>query len=273
MAAVTPAARLGAEPGPLARRLILGTVIVVFLVPIVAMIEFTFRDGLAGGYTLDHWVGLADPEQNSRYRQLLVGAGNSLVLALVTVAIVLVLLLPTMVLVQLRFRSLRRALEFVCIIPITIPAIVLVVGLAPVYAVVVRIVGGSVWSLAFAYGITVLPYAHRAIQSNLDAVDLTTLSEAARSLGAGWATTMWRVLVPNLRRGMLAASFISVAVVLGEFTIASLLNRSNLQTAILQVSKSDAYVAIIVALLALAFAFALLLVIGRLTTDTRRSRR
>jgi len=70
--------------------------------------------------------------------------------------------------------------------------------------------------------------------------------------------------LPNLRRGILAASFISVAVVLGEFTIASLLNRVNLQTALLQVSQSDPFVAVIFALLALGFVFILLLVIGRL---------
>ena len=95
-------------------------------------------------------------------------------------------------------------------------------------------------------------------------VPVVTLSEAARSLGAGWLSVLGRVLLPNLRRGVLAAAFISVAVVLGEFTIASLLNRRNLQTALLQVSQSDPWVAVILALLSLLFAFVLLLLIGRL---------
>ncbi|HAM27114.1 MAG TPA: ABC transporter permease [Microbacteriaceae bacterium] len=228
------------------------------------MIEFTFRSGLGGGLTVAHWTGLVDPENARNYRNLFTAIGNSLLLAVVTVAIVLLVLLPTMILVHLQFPRLRRVLEFVCIIPITVPAIVLVVGLAPVYAVVVRLLGGSIWTLAFAYGITVLPYAYRAIQSNLGAVDVVTLSEAARSLGAGWGNVLWRVILPNLRRGILAASFISVAVVLGEFTIASILNRTNLQTALLQLSQSDAYAAVIFALLALLLAFILLLLIGRL---------
>jgi putative spermidine/putrescine transport system permease protein len=117
----------------------------------------------------------------------------------------------------------------------------------------------------------VLPYAYRAIQSNLSAVDVVTLSEAARSLGAGWGSVLTRVILPNLRKGILAAAFITVAVVLGEFTIASLLNRVNLQTALVQVSKSDPFVAVIFALIALTFAFVLLLLIGRLASD-RRSR-
>jgi len=256
--------RIGAEPGTLARTVILGIVGVVFAVPIVALIEFSFRSGLSGGYTLDHWISLFAPENARTYRDLFQSIGNSFILAVVTVAIVLVILLPTMILVHIQFPKLRRVLEFICIIPITVPAIVLVVGLAPVYSVVVKVFGGSIWTLAFAYGITVLPYAYRSIQANLDAIPVVTLSEAARSLGAGWVAVLWRVLLPNLRRGVLAASFITVAVVLGEFTIASLLNRRNLQTALLQVSQSDPWVAAILAVLALALAFVLLLIIGRL---------
>jgi putative spermidine/putrescine transport system permease protein len=258
------AVRLGTEPAPLVRWAILAAVGLVFVIPVVAMIEFTFRDGLSGGYTLEHWTGLVSDDAARTYRNLFTAVGNSLLLALVTVAIVLVLLLPTMILVHLRFPRLRRTLEFICIIPITVPAIVLVVGLAPVYSVVVRVFGGSVWTLAFAYGITVLPFAYRAIRASIDAVDVVTLSEAARTLSAGWPRVLWHVLLPTLKRGVLAASFISVAVVLGEFTIASLLNRTNLQTAVLQVSQSDPYVAVIFALLALGLALLLLLSLGRI---------
>ena len=262
---------IGTEPGKLTRVVILGVVGLVFALPIIAMIEFTFRAGLSGGHTLDHWTGLFSEDAARTYRGLFQAIGNSVILAVVTVGIVVVLLLPTMILVHLQFPRLRRVLEFICIIPITVPAIVLVVGLAPVYSIVVKVLGGDTWTLAFAYGITVLPYAYRAIQANLDAVDIRTLSEAARTLSAGWLRVMWFVLLPNLRRGVLAAAFISVAVVLGEFTIASILNRRNLQTALLQVSQSDPWVATIFALLALLLAFVLLLSIGRLGRDRRTS--
>jgi len=268
---VSAASRLGTEPSKATRWIILGVVGLVFSIPIIGLIEFSFRAGLGGGYTLDHWTGLFTEEAARTYRQLFQAIGNSAVLAVVTVAIVLLILLPTMILVHIQFPKLKRVLEFICIIPITVPAIVLVVGLAPVYSVVVSLFGSGVWTLAFAYGITVLPYAYRAIQSNLDAVPVVTLSEAARSLGASWPVVLRRVLLPNLRRGVLAAAFISVAVVLGEFTIASLLNRRNLQTALLQVGQSDPWVAAIFALLALLFVFLLLLLIGRLGSTGNRS--
>ena len=270
------AVRLGTEPSPVTRWVILGIVGLLFAVPIIAMIEFSFSVGPAGGYTVQHWVDLFDPANARANRQLFQAIGNSFLLAAVTVAIVLVVLLPTMILVHLQFPRLRRVLEFICIVPITVPAIVLVVGLAPVYGVVVQLFGGAIWTLALAYGITVLPYAYRAIQSNLDAIPAVTLSEAARSLGANPLQVLWGVLLPNLRRGVLAACFISVAVVLGEFTIASLLNRRNLQTALVQAGQSDQWIAVILSLLSLAFALVLLLLIGRLGTapfSTARSSR
>lgn len=257
-------------PSRVTRWIILGIVGLLFALPLISMVEFTLRGGLEGGYTLDRWVSVFTGQLGPEYKQLWVAIGNSLVLAAVTVAIMLVLLVPTMILVQLSFPRLRRVLEFICLLPITIPAIVLVVGLAPVYGVVSRTFGSSVWTLAFAYGILVLPYAYRSIQANLESIDVKTLSEAARSLGANWGTVLFSILVPNLRRGILAASFISVAVVLGEFTIASLLNRVNLQTALLLVSKADPFIAAIFALLSLLFAFLLLLVIGRVGSVSRK---
>lgn len=249
-------------PGAVGRRVIVAVIGLLFAIPIVSMAEFTLRDG-DGGHSLVHWFALFDPANRASYSPIWIGLGNSLVLCIGVAVIVLLLLLPTMVLIALRFPRLRRPFEFLCLLPISIPAIVVVVGLAPVYLVIGRTIGTGIWPLSLAYGITVLPYAYRAIQANIDAVDLATLAEAARSLGAGWGTVLLRVLAPNLRTGILAALLISVAVVLGEFTIASLLNRPNLQTALFVVNKQDPYVAVILSLLALGFAFALLLVIDR----------
>ena len=167
---MSSASRLGSQPSTVARGVILGVVGAVFAIPIIAMIQFTFRIGLGGDLTFEHWTGLVGEGAGRTYRGLFQAIGNSVVLAIVTVGIVWLLLLPTMILVQLQFPQFKRLLEFICIVPITVPAIVLVVGLAPVYGVVVKIFGSGAWTLAFAYGITVLPYAYRAIQSNLDAV-------------------------------------------------------------------------------------------------------
>ncbi|MBO9577631.1 MAG: ABC transporter permease, partial [Microbacteriaceae bacterium] len=166
------------RPSRTTQVLVLVVVGLVFAVPIVAMLEFSLRAGLSGGYTLEHWATVLGGRMPPAYQKPLVGGIlNSLLLAVLTIAIVLVILVPTQILVHLRFPKLRRVLEFVCLVPITIPAIVLVVGLAPVYSVIARMFGSGAWTLCFAYGILVLPYTYRAIQSNLSAVDLHTLTE------------------------------------------------------------------------------------------------
>jgi putative spermidine/putrescine transport system permease protein len=233
-----------------------------FLLPLVSTFLFTLRDG--DGTSGIHWLQLFDPPRAHIYKPVWTALTNSLILAVLTVALVLLLLAPTMILVNLRFGRLRRSFEFFVLLPISIPAIVLVVGLSPIYRTIGHTLGTGAWTLFLAYGITVLPYAFRSIQASLDAVDIRTLSEAARSLGADWPQVVVRVLVPNLRAGLLAASLITTAVVLGEFTIASLLNRQVLQTALLVVGKADSSAASVFTLLSLGFAFGLLVVIGRL---------
>jgi putative spermidine/putrescine transport system permease protein len=236
-----------------------------FLLPLYAMIEFTTRgDGT--------WRLLVDWSRlSATYPALSTGILASLGQAALTALLMLVLLVPTAIWVRLRLPGLRRLVEFICLLPLTIPAIVLVVGLAPVYAWVTYFLGGSSLTLTFAYTILVLPYAYRAIDAGLSAIDVRTLAEAARGLGAGWATVMWRVVLPNIRSAVLSAAFLTVALVLGEFTIASLLNRTNLQVAINFLGKSSATMSVAVSLAALLLAFVLLLLLSLIGGRRRRA--
>ncbi|WP_053385001.1 ABC transporter permease [Leucobacter celer] len=243
----------------------------LFLVPLIAMLEFTLRQ-TGGGYGLEHWAALFDPEQARRYRVLFQGIGNSFVLAALTLGIVLLLFFPTIVLVHLRFPRLERGLDLLTVLPIAIPAIVLVVGFAPIYRIIGTTLGSGVWTLSLAYGVLVLPFVYRAIVADLQGMDARVRAEAGRSLGAGWGTVLVRIIAPGVRRGLLAASLLTVAIVLGEFTVSSLLNRTTLQTALLQISKSDPFVAVAVSLLSLVGAFAVLLIVSSTGSAPKRRR-
>jgi putative spermidine/putrescine transport system permease protein len=235
---------------------------VFFLLPLLAMLAFTTR-GAGGKLSFDTWRLLVDWRQlGETYPDLWAGITDSAGLVVLTVLLMLLLLVPTVIWVRLRLPRLRRVVEFVCLLPLTIPAIVLVVGLAPVYAWVTYFLGGSSLTLTFAYTILVLPYAYRAVDAGLSAIDVRTLAEAARGLGAGWGTVMWRVVLPNIRSAVMSAAFLTVALVLGEFTLASLLNRSNLQVAIELLGKSSATMSVAVSLAALVLAFVLLLLLS-----------
>jgi putative spermidine/putrescine transport system permease protein len=273
------ALRFGAEPSKTTRNIILIITAVVFLTPILAMIEFTLRIGQpvkgVQTYGFQHYLDVFNPANESTYDPLFQGVQNSLVIAVFTVLIVMVLLLPTMILIELKFPQLRKLMEFICLIPITIPTVVLVVGFIPAYRVVAQIFGSTPYTLAFAIGVIVLPYAFRPIAANLAAIDVIIMSEAARSLGASWAAVLWRVILPNLRRGILSSVLLTVAVVLGEYTIASFLSQTTFQTALLLIQQTDPYVGVIFAVFALLFVFVLLVVISRAGTirGPRSSRR
>jgi putative spermidine/putrescine transport system permease protein len=263
--------RFGPAPSRGTAVTVLVVVGLVFAVPLVALAQFTFRQGTDGSLTLAHWTAIADPANQATYQPVFDGLGASLLIVLLTVAIVLLVLVPAQIVTALRYPRLRRVLEFVCIVPITVPVVVLVVGFVPVYQVVAQVFGSGAWTLAFAIGIVALPFAFRPIATALTAVDVTVLSEAARTLGASWWTVTWRILLPNLRRGITAACFLTITVVLGEYTLASFLSRTTFQTALVLVQQTDPYVAAIFSLGALVFGFVLLVVIGRVGARRRHA--
>jgi putative spermidine/putrescine transport system permease protein len=164
--------------------------------------------------------------------------------------------------VRLRVPHARRLVEFLCLLPLTIPALVIVVGMRNVYAWVNYLISDSVLTLTFVYVVLVLPYAYRAIDSSLSTINVVTLAEAARSLGSGWVRVIVRIIVPNIWSGILSAAFISVALVLGEYTIASLSNYQNLQVVIALLGKSAATTSVAASLASLIFAFVLLMLLS-----------
>jgi putative spermidine/putrescine transport system permease protein len=236
-----------------------------FLFPLYAMADFSTRNLIAGGRTLRAWQNLVADE--ALYQSIVI----SLLLAVFTVVGMLLILVPTMIWVRLRTPWAKGMVEFLCLLPLTIPALVIVVGLRNVYLWVTYFLGESALTLTFVYIVLVLPFAYRAIDAALASIDLKTLAEAARSLGAGWATTILRVVVPNIWSGILSAAFISIAVVLGEYTIASLSGYQTLQVQIVQIGKTDGPTSVAASLAVLLFGFVLLLVLSLVTRGRRRA--
>jgi putative spermidine/putrescine transport system permease protein len=235
-----------------------------FLAPIWFMFEFSTRGVGNAPRTLDSWKAIGT------YPDLVAGIVASLELAVITSIGVLVVLVPTMVWVRLRLPRLRRPIESISLLPLTIPAIVLVVGFWPMYQWIGINVSDSILTLSFAYAILVLPFAYRALDAGLAAIDVKTLSEAARSLGASWFTVIWRVIVPNISSALLNAGLLAVALVLGEYTIANNLLFPNLQVEIVSLGRTDAGVSIAVAVASLLFAFILLVALAFVGGPRRR---
>jgi putative spermidine/putrescine transport system permease protein len=233
-----------------------------FLLPLLALARFSLEGAKLGTWSLSAWRQIAS-FQGTGVPPLLSAIEITLELAVITCVVTLVLLVPTMIWARLRVQWLARTIEFLCLLPLTIPAIVLVVGLGPIYNRIQHY-SLSALMLFWIYVILALPYAYRALAAGLAAVDVTTLSEAARSLGANWFTVIVRVIVPNMRQGILNALLLTAALVLGEFTIAYLLLYDNLQAELYSISRNtpNAGVLFSTSFAALLFAFVLLLILS-----------
>jgi putative spermidine/putrescine transport system permease protein len=177
-------------------------------------------------------------------------------------------MVPTTIYVHLRLPRLRRLLEGITILPIVIPPIVLIIGVLQVAPLWLKV---TPWLLGLEYVILAMPFAYRAIDAGLRAIDLKTLTEAASSLGAGWLTTLWRVLLPNLGTALLSATILIVALVLGEFTMSSLDLFVTFPVWIVQFDQLDAQMSVAASLFALYVTWLVLMAITLI--GTRRSRR
>jgi len=192
----------------------------------------------------------------------------SIRLAVVTTIITIVLMLPTAVYVHLRLPAVRRLLEGITILPIVIPPVVLSVG---VLEVAPGFLKSTPYLLALMYVILAMPFAYRAIDAGLRALDLKTVVEASNSLGAGWITTLWRVVLPNLKTALLSATVLTVALVLGEFTMASLFLYQTFPVWIVVFDQTSGQISVAASLDALFVTWLFLMAIT--VFGTRQSRR
>jgi putative spermidine/putrescine transport system permease protein len=83
-----------------------------------------------------------------------------------------------------------------------------------------------------------LPYMYRSVDIGLRAIDVHTLTEAAQSLGASLPYTLLRVIFPNITVALLSGAFLTFAIVMGEFTMASLLVQPAFGPYMQQISSS-----------------------------------
>ena len=130
---------------------------------------------------------------------------------------------PTAYWVRLRLPQVRTAVEFITLLPFVVPAIVFVFGLVRTFSHPPFLIVDSPALLVAGYTVLSMPYMYRSIDTGLRSIDVRTLTEAAQSLGAGWGTILFRVILPNIRVAILSGAFLSFAIVMGEYILAQYL--------------------------------------------------
>jgi len=219
-----------------------------FVIPLIGSAEFSLETG-PHRYGFDAYgATLRDPNFQSSF--LL-----SFELAVATVALSMVLMVPTVFWVNLKLPRLRPAMDFISVLPFVVPPVTLAIAILGMFRSVSWLISGP-QILGLVYVILALPFTYRSLDAGMRAIDLRTLTEAAQGLGAGWTTILLRIILPNLRFAMLSAAFLTVTLVMGEYTMASLLLFNTFATYMFQIGSDQANQAAALAILSLLLTWA-----------------
>ena len=215
--------RLGARGAALAWALF-GAVTVLAIVPHLSVVLFSFKTAWLGtvlpeGYTLAHHAAALMDERWSRWT--LPSIWNSVLYSLGAVAITLGLSVWIgYVLVRKNYPG-RALLDAVVMLPLALPGIVLAFGYLNAYADWGDgLVAAGLWDRNYLYpqespvALLVIAYAVRrlpvAVRSSVAGFQQTsrTLEEAALSVGAGPARTVWRITLPLIFANLAAGAIL-----------------------------------------------------------------
>lgn len=241
--------------------------VLYFLLPLVGTIEFSLR-ARRGVYSFDAYRNVLE---DSQFQQTL---AYSVILSIATVILGVLIVAPTAFWVRLKMPRLRPVVEFITLLPLVIPPIIIVFGYIRLFntSSILPLTGsarGTDFLLAAGYATLALPYMYRAIDTGLRAIDVRTLTEAAQSLGAGWVTVLARVILPNIAVAILSGAFLTFAIVIGEYVIAALLNRPAFGPYMVWMGSNRAYEPAALAVIAFSMTWASMGVIQFLGRRTR----
>ncbi len=240
-----------------------------FFIPLIGTLEFSLRMR-RGVYSFDAYqVVLGD----IRFQQTFM---YSVVAAIFTIILGVLIVVPAAYWIRLRLPQLRPVVEFITLLPLVIPAIVIVFGYIRMYGSnsplpFLATARGTDALLVIGYATLALPYMYRAVDTGLRTIDVRTLTEAAQILGAGWMTIITRVILPNVLIAVLSGAFLTFAIVIGEFTMASLLNRPAFGPYLQNMGANRAYEPAALAIIAFAITWGCMSVIQILSRFAPRS--
>lgn len=240
-----------------------------FFIPLIATLEFSLRMR-RGAYSFDAYrVVLGD----ARFQETF---GYSVLIAAFTILLGIFVVVPACYWIRLRMPYLRPIVEFITLLPLIIPAIVIVFGYIRMYGSnsplpFLATARGTDVLLIIGYATLSLPYMYRAVDTGLRTIDVRTLTEAAQILGAGWVTIIARIILPNVLIAVLSGAFLTLAIVIGEFTMASLLNRPAFGPYLQNIGANRAYEPAALAVIAFAITWGCMSVIQILSRFAPKS--
>lgn len=187
-------------------------------------------EGLSSGLTLKWVIKVWTDYQHSLWL--------SMGIALACLVCNLVLGVPAAYVLSRTQGRVARAIEELLMLPVALPGIATALALIVTYGAVGEF--RTHWTFVLVgHVLFTLPFMVRSVLAVLLSVDMHTLEEGARSLGASFTQRFFGVVLPNCRSGILAGALMVLTLSIGEFNMTLLLHTPFTQT--LPVGLADAY--------------------------------
>lgn len=205
------------------------SIVGIMMIPILATFIYSISSRwgatiLPDGFTLDWYINLlTDP-------RFLQAFGRSLFICVAALSLSVVLVLPAIFVVFYYFPKLDKVMNILILLPFAVPPVVSSVGLLQLYADSEISLIGTPWILIGTYFTIALPFMYRAIANSFEAINLHDLMDAAHLLGASTTKAFLLIILPNLKKGLMASLFLSFSFLLGEFVFANILVGTRYET-------------------------------------------
>jgi iron(III) transport system permease protein len=155
---------------------------------------------------------------------------NSTILGPATATVVVLVVALISYFVQKTRLKGRRFLDILAFAPIAIPSVVLGATFFWFYLMVPLPIIGTLLIIGLAYLTKYMPVALRFVSASMMQIH-SELDEAAQVAGGSWARNFFKIMLPLLKPGLLAAWFWVMVHAYRELTIALMLARSQNRTA------------------------------------------
>lgn len=229
----------GARPRPAMTKFLAWMPIVALaifiLTPLLSSLTYSFFRS-DGSFTTSGLTGLADSGK------IVAPLTRSLIVSVLAAAVLIATVVPAVVAVHLWAPKMRSVLSILCTLPLVVPAIAIVAGLSAVLRNLASHGRGSLGMelntilqsqdlplvLVGTYVVLCLPFTFRSIDAGLSTLPLRTLYESSSILGARMGTTLWQVVMPNIRGPIIFSAFFTFALSIAEYTVAATLSINTL---------------------------------------------
>ncbi len=155
------------------------------------------------------------------------GIFNSFILAFAGASIAMVLSLVVSYMIHRTKGFGSRLLDFLCVVPIGFPGIVLAMGVLVVY--IKTPIYATLWILLLGYITRFFPYGQRNVSAVMLAIS-EELDQSSRMAGASWLTTLRRITIPLLKPGIFAGWLLLFIIFLRELSISIILYTTGTET-------------------------------------------